>query len=300
MYDVAIVFSLISIFISVASISVSFVINQNYQKKALDFFIGFIFSFFLLQNSITLINYAARVDNPAGFILCLSKILDLIGTPLSSYFGLLFVNALLGKRVATNKKRIIIIISALQFAGILVINIFPIDVLKLIIKISILLVILYEMLLILVSYKEIANEELKKALKILIGLSILFVPLFAFEAFRYAVPSLSEAVFLKVLSLPAFCFAINLFTLFFSFQYFNSPAFMENNQLTEYFICKYGITRKEVEIIELLLNGCTYARIAEKLYITNKTVDNHIQNIYKKLKVTSKIQLFNLVRSNEK
>ena len=75
---------------------------------------------------------------------------------------------------------------------------------------------------------------------------------------------------------------------------------MENNKLTEFFVCKYGITKKEVEIIELLLNGCTYPQIAEKLYITNKTVDNHIQNIYKKLKVTSKIQLFNLVRSNEK
>jgi DNA-binding CsgD family transcriptional regulator len=62
----------------------------------------------------------------------------------------------------------------------------------------------------------------------------------------------------------------------------------------------YGITDKETEVIELILGGLTYKQIADRLFISPKTVDNHVQNIYKKLQVTSKMQLSNLIRSKEK
>ncbi|WP_431602445.1 response regulator transcription factor [Clostridium ljungdahlii] len=53
-------------------------------------------------------------------------------------------------------------------------------------------------------------------------------------------------------------------------------------------------------MIELVMEGVTYKQIAEKLFISPKTVDNHIQNIYKKLNVNSKMQLSNFIRSNER
>ena len=85
----------------------------------------------------------------------------------------------------------------------------------------------------------------------------------------------------------------------FANKYFNSPPYIEKNRLTAFFIQRYNITEKEIEVIELILDGLTYKQIAEKLFIANKTVDNHVQNIYKKLEVTSKIQLSNLIRSKE-
>jgi len=114
------------------------------------------------------------------------------------------------------------------------------------------------------------------------------------------IPVLEDVILLKILLLPAYFLVINICSLGFAYRYFNSPAFIEDDKLTEFFIKKYSITEKEIEVIELLLAGLTYKQIAENLYIANKTVDNHIQNIYKKLEVTSKIQLFNLVRSKEK
>ena len=78
------------------------------------------------------------------------------------------------------------------------------------------------------------------------------------------------------------------------------PSFIANNKLTDYFKQKYDITEKQSEIIELIIEGVTYKQIAEKLFISPKTVDNHVQNIYKKLNVNSKMQLSHFVRSNEK
>jgi DNA-binding CsgD family transcriptional regulator len=167
-------------------------------------------------------------------------------------------------------------------------------------KVTIVLVILYELSLIVFNYKQIGNKDLKRAVNKLALLSLIFLPLFIFETFRPYIPLLKDVLYLKMFSLPAYFLVVNIFTLFFANQYFNSPSFIEDDKLTEFFIKKYSITEKEIEVIELLLAGLTYKQIAEKLYIANKTVDNHIQNIYRKLEVTSKIQLFNLVRSKGK
>jgi DNA-binding CsgD family transcriptional regulator len=169
-----------------------------------------------------------------------------------------------------------------------------------IIRASIILIIIYELLITLLSYKHIGNKDLKKAVNVFTIITLIFLPFFIFEYFRVSIPVFKDVIVLKILSLPAYFLVINICSLIFANRHFNSPAFIEDDKLTEFFIKKYSITEKEIEVIELLLAGLTYKQIAENLYIANKTVDNHIQNIYKKLEVTSKIQLFNLVRSKEK
>jgi DNA-binding CsgD family transcriptional regulator len=52
-----------------------------------------------------------------------------------------------------------------------------------------------------------------------------------------------------------------------------------------------GITRREREIIEHLLAGKTDREIAELLYISPRTVETHLRNIYLKCDVTSRMQL---------
>ena len=103
-----------------------------------------------------------------------------------------------------------------------------------------------------------------------------------------------------MVALPSYFLFISIFNLIFVLKYFNTPSFISNNRLTDYFKQKYHITEKQSEIIEFIIEGVTYKQIAEKLFISPKTVDNHVQNIYKKLNVNSKMQLSNFVRSNEK
>jgi|GEM_PF-6542746 len=57
------------------------------------------------------------------------------------------------------------------------------------------------------------------------------------------------------------------------------------------FIEKYGITKREQEIIRLIQDGYSNAKISRKLYLSEKTVANHIYNIYKKMDITSRFEL---------
>ncbi len=50
----------------------------------------------------------------------------------------------------------------------------------------------------------------------------------------------------------------------------------------------YGLTSREMEILELLVDGLKQKQIAGKLFLSRHTVDSHIRNIYAKLHVHSR------------
>jgi DNA-binding NarL/FixJ family response regulator len=53
---------------------------------------------------------------------------------------------------------------------------------------------------------------------------------------------------------------------------------------------KFGLTKREVEILKEIASGAHYNQIAEKLFISPKTVRKHIENIYSKLHVHNKVE----------
>jgi DNA-binding NarL/FixJ family response regulator len=50
----------------------------------------------------------------------------------------------------------------------------------------------------------------------------------------------------------------------------------------------YGLTRREKELLQLLVEDLTQAEIAEKLFVSPHTVNMHLRNIYGKLQVQSR------------
>ncbi len=56
----------------------------------------------------------------------------------------------------------------------------------------------------------------------------------------------------------------------------------------------FELTKREVEILETISSGMTYHDIADQLFISYKTVRKHIENIYQKLQVHSKIEALQL------
>ena len=54
---------------------------------------------------------------------------------------------------------------------------------------------------------------------------------------------------------------------------------------------EFGLTEREKEVVLLLLDGLSYDTIAEQLYISKYTVKRHTHNIYKKLEVSTRIEL---------
>jgi len=53
---------------------------------------------------------------------------------------------------------------------------------------------------------------------------------------------------------------------------------------------EYSLTKREIQILELLVEGLNNQTIAKKLFISIETVRNHIRHIYQKLQVHSKSQ----------
>lgn len=45
------------------------------------------------------------------------------------------------------------------------------------------------------------------------------------------------------------------------------------------------LTAREIDVVRLLAEGCTYGRVAQRLGISEHTVCSHIKNLYRKLDV---------------
>jgi DNA-binding NarL/FixJ family response regulator len=66
------------------------------------------------------------------------------------------------------------------------------------------------------------------------------------------------------------------------------PVFQKNKEAE-------SLTKRELELLELLAKGYRYKEIADKLFISFETVRTHIHNIYEKLHVQSRIEAVNKV-----
>ena len=51
-----------------------------------------------------------------------------------------------------------------------------------------------------------------------------------------------------------------------------------------------GLTRRELEILELLERGCSNKQIGQTLFISEKTASVHVSNILRKLGVSSRLE----------
>jgi DNA-binding CsgD family transcriptional regulator len=60
---------------------------------------------------------------------------------------------------------------------------------------------------------------------------------------------------------------------------------------------RFHLSNREVDIVYCLMADMSYIEIAEKLYISKQTVHTHIKNIYRKLGIKNKIELFRCVQS---
>lgn len=55
-------------------------------------------------------------------------------------------------------------------------------------------------------------------------------------------------------------------------------------------LCIESLTKREYEVLTLIAEGMNNREIAEKLFISEKTVKNHVSNIFKKINVADRVQ----------
>jgi two-component system response regulator DegU len=50
------------------------------------------------------------------------------------------------------------------------------------------------------------------------------------------------------------------------------------------------VTRREIDVLQLIADGCSTPEVAERLFISQKTVKNHLASIYQKLDARDRTQ----------
>ena len=58
------------------------------------------------------------------------------------------------------------------------------------------------------------------------------------------------------------------------------------------------LTRRELQIMELLADGATNLQIAETLFVSEHTIKSHLYNVFKKIDVKNRLQASNWARNN--
>ncbi len=59
----------------------------------------------------------------------------------------------------------------------------------------------------------------------------------------------------------------------------------------------YDLSKREIEVLELITNGFSNEEIAEKMFVSKNTVKTHIKNLYSKLDVRNRIQAMKKINS---
>lgn len=61
----------------------------------------------------------------------------------------------------------------------------------------------------------------------------------------------------------------------------------------------YNLSERETQLLEQLVQGLNYQQIADKLFISHGTVRKHIENIYSKLHIHTKVDAVNIVNKHK-
>lgn len=78
----------------------------------------------------------------------------------------------------------------------------------------------------------------------------------------------------------------------------NEEAFPEKITVSQAAI-KYELTRRETDILKMLMEGKDNDDIVNELFISVNTLKKHILNIYRKLNVKKRVQLFKMIKEKE-
>jgi DNA-binding CsgD family transcriptional regulator/uncharacterized membrane protein len=141
------------------------------------------------------------------------------------------------------------------------------------------------------SSRKIERTAERKAVR---AFAVAYFTIYAMFVFTFSLPDAVQ-FFPNALAL----LAINVvpfiwFKRFFAEAYAAPAASTDDRAAFESFCRTRGLTRREAEVISLILRGRSNTQIERALFISVHTVKNHITNIHQKLGVRSRWQLIGL------
>lgn len=139
------------------------------------------------------------------------------------------------------------------------------------------------------TFKKISNPHHQKLARYFMAA---FIPQIAFSIVDFIL--LRNISFqLTHLSYAVFSLLVFLDLCAYFFKKYNSDLDISSNKHS--LKDRYALSDRELEVVVLLAQGMTNIAISENLYISVNTVKSHIKSIYKKLNISNRLQLINML-----
>lgn len=287
------IISIIALIIGVATVLVGFLLTRKYEDKLLkEYFI------------ILIVIMAGYLHEPISYYVS-SFLFNII---LNYYYSISmfvliwrlihFTAILLDRKILERYNRIIIIFLIFTFTFSLIITGSNIIIIIVITEVIFYLVLLLTLVIINRNTYRIKMKSVAISVGLYIKILLVFLPIFIVESLFLLF--MTEDYEIKYLSLPHILFILlwNVMNMVLISKYFFKPISEKNNiDINRDFLKEYGITPTEMEIIKLIKNGLSNKEIAFERQSKEKTIKNHVYNIYQKLEIRSRVELINLLNS---
>lgn len=76
-------------------------------------------------------------------------------------------------------------------------------------------------------------------------------------------------------------------------------SYLQQTQARQYGLDKNGLTDREAEVIQLIADGISTKQIADRLFLSTRTVETHRKNIYRKTGVHTNVALTHFARQHQ-
>lgn len=290
---------LVSAISASVSITSSVMIYLRYRKKVVLHFLMFLIVVSLLLTSKLLLSYLSVANlTDHSLTIFVSLLLEKSAYIIALFAAPLFSHSLIGIELTKIKKKILFslagIYSAVTICELIICKTSFAESIRLFIGLPILFgSFVYYLVLGSLYLGKIGDKFLSTVFKLTFIAGLLVLPL---SLIQYIT---KKAYLYGFVEIPISFLIVTIATTTFSFLYLNKPAFIKSGSLTDFFTKKYSLTEREIELIGFLIKGFSNAELAEKLYISPRTVESHLYKIFQKTDVKNRSMLINLVLSNQ-
>lgn len=130
-------------------------------------------------------------------------------------------------------------------------------------------------------------------LRAFLWMSLAFLGLFVADILVSSIPVPQWVSRVDGISLPLYLLVLSVGSIAFAKSRLNAPPLFEDDGVTPYCRERFGLTDRESEVIEYVMEGYSLPDLSTVLRISTKTAEHHLYSAYQKLAVSNRIQLFN-------
>lgn len=283
-----------------ASIGIALFIRSQHRKPVVGLFALFLASLFFIVLSMSLESYAMLLDPASARVVTIVALaVMVVGAGGYMFAAPFFYHALVGVTLGRGVTALYLTLAAIFVPLSLSIFILP-TFRPTLIALNVMLfgMVAYGIVYIGIRYRRIGDRRLRRAVRVFLIVSAFFFPLMYLDSMLFFVPVAPWIAELDGSALPLFFLVINILAVHFAATYLAEPPYLTDGRVSAHFRGRFGISEREGEIIVMLMEGKTSREVGESLFISPKTVENHVYNIYQKTHVRNRIELVNLIREH--